>query len=225
MNACHIIVAAGSGSRFGSSLPKQYCLMGERPVVMETIDRMRRFGGKDAEIVLVISADMEELWNELCDRHGFVSPPTVHGGASRAESVRNALSHPIALQADIITVHDAARPLLTQKLMDSVMALRSGSDGNIPAVNVTDSLRKVTESGSAAVDRSEFRAVQTPQAFRGDLLRKAYQQPLSPTFTDDASVMEAAGFTGLDLVEGDPRNIKITNPGDIDIALLHLNNM
>ena len=225
MNVCHIIVAAGSGCRFGATLPKQFCLMGERPVVMETISRMRRFGGEDADILLVISADMEGLWQELCESHSFVSPPTVHGGATRAESVRNALAHPLARKADIITVHDAARPLLTQRLMDAVMALRPGSHGNIPVVKVTDSLRMVGKDGSVAVDRSEFRAVQTPQAFRGEMLRKAYEQPLSPAFTDDASVMEAAGFSRLDLVEGDSCNIKITNPGDIDIALLYLNNI
>ena len=220
---CHIIVAAGSGSRFGAALPKQFCTMGSRPVVMETIDRMRRFGGEDAGMILVISPAMEEEWGRMCAASGFVSPPIVYGGATRWESVRNALAHPVAAEADVITVHDGARPLLTAPLLARVLAIAPGVDGNIPAVAVTDSLRRVGPDGSSvAVDRSEFRAVQTPQAFRGDLLRRAYRLPYSPGFTDDASVMEAAGFTRLDLVEGHPANIKITHPGDIEIALANL---
>lgn len=220
---CHIIVAAGSGSRFGAALPKQFCMMGERPVVMETIDRMRRFGGEDAEVILVISPEMDGAWRQMCAERGFLSPAVVYGGATRWESVRNALAHPAAAAASVITVHDGARPLLTAPLLARVLDIAPDAAGNIPAVAVTDSLRRIGPGGSsAAVDRSEFRAVQTPQAFRGDLLRRAYRLPYSPEFTDDASVMEAAGFTRLDIVEGHPANIKITHPGDIEIAMVHL---
>nr|MBD5377504.1 2-C-methyl-D-erythritol 4-phosphate cytidylyltransferase [Bacteroides sp.] len=221
---CHIIVAAGSGSRFGAAMPKQFCLMAGRPVLMETIERMRRFGGESAGILLVVSADMEAEWLRMCAAHGFESPATVHGGASRWESVSHALSHPLAQEAEVITVHDGARPLLTRELLQRVTAV--SAHGNIPVIEVTDSLRRIGEDGgSEAVDRSRYRAVQTPQAFRGELLRQAYALPFSPEFTDDASVMEAAGFTDLQLTEGDPRNIKITRPGDIDIAELYLSSM
>ena len=218
---CHIIVAAGSGSRFGARLPKQYCLLGNRPVLMETIDRMRRYGGDGAEIVLVISADMRHLWDDICEQHKFVTPTIVYGGATRWESVRNAIATTAAQSADVITVHDGARPIITRQLMDRVMAV--DGDGCIPVVEVTDSLRRILPDGrSEAADRSVMRAVQTPQAFRGDMLRHAYTLPYSPAFTDDASVMEAAGHNALRLVDGDPCNIKITRPGDIEIALMHM---
>lgn len=217
---CHIIVAAGSGSRFGASLPKQFCRMCGRPVLMETIDRMRRFGG-EADIVVVLSRDMQGMWADMCREASFVSPVTVDGGATRWESVRNALATDEAQRAGVITVHDGARPLLSAGLMERVMDLKE--QGNIPTVAVTDSLRRLgPDDGSEAVDRSVYRAVQTPQAFRGPLLREAYERPYSPVFTDDASVMEAAGFTDLRLVEGDARNIKITHPGDIEVAALYM---
>lgn len=123
-------------------------------------------------------------------------------------------------------VHDAVRPLVSPDIIDGILAAMAGNPdahGVIPAIAVTDSLRKFDSTGkSEAVDRSTFCAVQTPQAFRGHLLLDAYRRPYQNSFTDDASVMEAAGYTNLLLSKGSPRNLKITNPGDIDIALLYM---
>lgn len=216
---CHIIVAAGTGSRFGGRLPKQFCEMKDgRPVLMTTLDRM------EGDKVLVISREMEQLWRELCERNGFSSPRIVFGGATRWESVKNALAT-IPGGYDVITVHDGARPLVDRELIERVVSplLEDNSlDGTIPAVEVTDSLREITSEGNHAADRRRFRAVQTPQGFRAELLREAYLLPYRETFTDDASVMEAAGYSRLKLVEGDPKNIKITRPGDIEIAEIYL---
>lgn len=189
-------------------------------MLFETITRMRRYGGAGAEVLLVLSEAMTGYWRELCEKYEFESPEVVAGGATRWESVKRALEHPLAAEAAIITVHDGARPVVTGELMKRVMDLKR--QGNIPGVAVTDSLRIIDGDDSKSVDRSLFRAVQTPQAFRGDLLRKAYNLPYDPSFTDDASVMEAAGFDELDIVEGDAANIKITRPGDIEIAALYL---
>ena len=212
----HIIVAAGSGARFGSALPKQFCLMAGRPVLMETIDRIRSYG--HGRIVVVVSESMMSFWAELCQRHSFTSPCVVVGGSTRDDSVRNAI---VAYgdDAEIITVHDGARPLAGPDIMERVVdAVRSGCKGVVPAVDVTDSLRIISPSGSSeAVDRSAFRAVQTPQAFCGQVLREAYSLPYRPEFTDDASVAEAAGAE-IAIVEGSPRNIKITHPADIILA-------
>lgn len=116
-----------------------------------------------------------------------------------------------------VSVHDAARPIVTPELMQRLLnALDSTHLGAIPAVAVTDSLRVLTPDGdSKAVDRSLYRAVQTPQVFDGRTLIEANRQEILPTFTDDASVVEAAGFGPLALVPGNPANIKVTNPGDI----------
>lgn len=214
-----IIVAAGSGLRFGAPLPKQFCNLNGRPVVMTTIEALRS-SLPEARLTLVINPDMEDLWLDLCSKHNFQSPEITHGGATRWESVRNAIIK--SDEAEIILVHDAVRPMISDKIIKPLMsAITSDNsvDGAIPAVPVTDSLRIVKEDGtSSSIDRNIMRAVQTPQAFKGDRLRKAYSLPYRREFTDDASVMESAGFSHIVLTEGSHDNIKITNPGDIAVA-------
>lgn len=212
----HIIVAAGTGSRFGGALPKQFCLLAGRPVLMETIDRIRSFGR--GKIVVVISGPMIDFWQKLCTQYSFWSPDIVEGGATRYDSVKNAITA-YGNTAKIITVHDGARPLAGPDIMERVVsAVESGAHGVVPAIPVTDSLRRISSGGiSDAVDRAVFRAVQTPQAFCGTVLRKAYSLPYRPDFTDDASVAEATGAT-IAIVEGSPKNIKITHPADIVLA-------
>jgi len=218
MNAHIIIVAAGSGSRFGSVLPKQYCLLAGRPVLMHSIERMRS-AMPGAGITLVISGAMVDLWRGLCAEHGFRSPRIVFGGATRSESVRNALFS-LDGDYDIILVHDGARPLVDVACVKEVVAAMSDEDvdGAIPAVPVTDSLRVVRSDGtSGTVNRTCYRAVQTPQAFRADKLIKAYSS-VKDSFSDDASLMEQSGYNRIVLTVGSPANIKITNPMDIAIA-------
>lgn len=219
---CHIIVAAGSGARFGSELPKQFCLLRGRPVLMTTVDNFRN-ACPDDKIVLVLSKDCVRLWHGLCREYGYPSPEIAYGGATRWNSVKNALES-VDDGVDIITVHDGARPLVSRDVIGKVVAaVESGACGAIPVVPVTDSLRIIDDDGvSEAVDRSVMRAVQTPQAFRAEILRKAYGRPYSPLYTDDASVVEDAGFTPLALVDGDVHNIKITHPADLDVAAVIL---
>lgn len=228
-----IVVAAGTGSRFGSAIPKQFCQIDGRPTVMRAIDALRA-SLPDARMLLVLSEAELDRWQYLCNLHGFDTPEIVVGGATRWESVRNAIRK-IETSAlgngaeDIIMVHDGARPLVSDAVVKSLLSAFDDPhvQGAIPAVAVTDSLRRLEDDGcrSVAVDRSRLRAVQTPQAFRADMLVNAYRQPYSSTFTDDASVMEAAGCTSLVLTQGDPCNIKITNPFDIAIAETILANL
>lgn len=220
-NPTHIIiVAAGSGSRYGADRPKQFCELLGRPVLMHTIEAMHR-ALPSAQITLVLALAMFDYWHELCHRHGFDSPDIIAGGATRWHSVRNALS---ALPDDaIVMVHDGARPVVDAAMVARLSEAARIHGAAIPAVKVTDSLRVVDKQGNShAVDRSAYRAVQTPQAFSAKLLKEAYQQPYSDRFTDDASVVEALGFIPA-LVDGDPHNIKITNPGDIALATVMLN--
>lgn len=215
-----IIVAAGSGLRFGAPLPKQFLPLRGLPVVMHTINAFRNSLADFSE-TLVISPGENDRWEALCKEYDFTSPQTVFGGSTRFESVRNALSH-VPEEAEIVMVHDGARPFPSPAMLQRIEREfgRPSVQGVIPAVPVTDSLRKLTVDGmSKAVDRSCYVAVQTPQAFRKSLLIDAYARANSDRgFTDDASVMEAAGYDSLIIVEGDSQNIKITNPGDIEIA-------
>ena len=222
MNTQHIyniIVAAGSGSRFGANLPKQYCLLNGRPVLMHTIDNMR-VAMPNSHIILVLNKDFVEYWGELCGEYSFESPMVVTGGDTRWQSVKNAIDV-IPATAEIITVHDGARPIVEEKMVERLINALDNAPGAIPVVSVTDSLRQVNENGSIPVDRSLYKAVQTPQAFHADKLKEAYSLPFTPTFTDDASVMAALGYDVM-LVEGDTYNIKITHPLDIEIAQLYL---
>lgn len=226
-NIYNIIVAAGSGSRFGADMPKQYCQFCRRPLLMTTIDRFRQ-ALPGSSILLVISPGHKGLWENQCREHGFESPAVVFGGDSRWASVKNAIDTIPSPLSDntIITVHDGARPLVSTQLIERVISpVAAGKPGAIPVTLVNESLRILTddEDGSAPVDRSRYRSVQTPQAFNGALLKEAYRLPYQANFTDDASVMAAAGHTRMELVEGEVTNIKVTMPADIKIAEL-LNN-
>ncbi|MDE6703816.1 MAG: 2-C-methyl-D-erythritol 4-phosphate cytidylyltransferase, partial [Muribaculaceae bacterium] len=114
-----IIVAAGSGLRFGAPLPKQFCNLNGRPVVMTTIEALRS-SLSEARLTLVINPDMEDLWLDLCSKHNFKSPEIIHGGATRWESVRNAIIK--SDKAEIILVHDAVRPMISDKIIKPLMS-------------------------------------------------------------------------------------------------------
>lgn len=219
----HIIVAAGSGARFGSKLAKQWHLLDGKPVLMHTIERFRT-ATPEANIIIVLNRNDLDFWQSLCEKYNFVSPAIVFGGASRWESVRNAVEMVPLSNSSFITVHDGARPLVPGIVIKNVLrALEEGCDGAIPSIPVTDSLRTINETGeSSPVDRNKFVSVQTPQGFKASLLKKAYLLPFDSIFTDDASVMSAAGFSNIELVEGSSLNIKITHPFDLLTAELIL---
>lgn len=208
-----IVVAAGSGSRFGGAVSKQFCLLKGRPLLMRSIDAFRD-ALPGCQVVVALAPEMTGVWKELCRRYDYVTPGVTPGGATRSESVRNALAA-VPDNARIIMVHDAARPLVSAAVIHATLRGAEEHGAAVPVVTVTDSLRRA-DTG-LAVDRAPFRAVQTPQAFRADVLREAYARPLLPQFTDDASVVEAAG-TAVTMVDGAPENIKITWPRDIAVA-------
>lgn len=217
-----IIVAAGSGSRFGAQMPKQFCPLKGKPILMHTIEAMRK-ALPDGDMILVLSQSAVALWQELCQKHRFTSPAIVLGGETRFHSVKNALEHQLASRADVILVHDGARPLIAPPVISQLVEKAANGTITIPVTPVVNSLRHILPDGTTeAVNRSEFCQVQTPQAFPAAALLEAYRQPFTPQFTDDASVAEAAGFT-VTTIPGNTENIKITLPSDLLIAnaLIH----
>lgn len=217
-----VVVAAGKGSRFGGDLPKQFSLLGDRPVLMHTVIRIARTM-PSANITIVLSEAYVSYWERMCEIYGFVSPRVVVGGDTRWESVRNAVNSLGADPDDIIMVHDGVRPMVETKMMHRILDGMATSTAVIPVVPLTDSLRELDgDNGSRAIDRSQLVAVQTPQAFRAGNLIESYRLDYRPEFTDDASVYEAAGFGAPALVDGSSTNIKITRPRDIDIAALFM---
>ncbi len=209
-----IIVAGGSGSRMGGETPKQFLLLGTKPILMHTLARFAE-ALPDAKLVVVLPQAHIAHWTALCEKYGFTTPHTVvPGGATRFESVKNGLN--AAADCDYIGVHDGVRPLVGKDLIFRVLEASQEFGAAIPAVPLSDSLREITSGGSRPVDRDRFAAVQTPQFFRASLLIRAYEHP-DTGFTDDASVVEASG-TAVALVPGDPSNIKITTRFDLDFA-------
>lgn len=221
MSNLHLIVAAGTGSRFGGDLPKQFCLLAGRPVIYHTVEAIRAASSPEDLVAVVISPQMTGMMESLADEFGPLDAGYLPvGGATRAETVANALTATADADVELISVHDGARPLLTPEVMERLVAEveTPDSSGAIPAVELTDSIRRIIPGGgSVAVARSGFRAVQTPQIFPARLLREAYAaaDPADPALTDDASVVEAYCGHAPALVAGDPNNIKITHPYDL----------
>ena len=212
-----IIVAGGSGKRFGSDMPKQFLPLEGKPVLMHTIEKFDQAG---ATIVVVLPAEHQEMWMAMCKESNFAVTHTIAtGGNTRFESVKNGIAAIEGIaDGDLVAVHDGVRPLVSVELIDRCFATAQSTGSAIPVVNPSDSIRQVTEDGnSCQLLRSSLRAVQTPQTFKAELLRGAYDVDESPLFTDDASVVESAGYK-VTLLEGEVSNIKITTPIDMVVA-------
>lgn len=211
-----IIVAGGSGSRFGSTVPKQFVTLAGKPLLMHTIDAFNNYDNS-IKIIVALPSEHITLWNDLCRQYDFKTPHSIAaGGKSRFESVRNALSA-IHGNDGIVAVHDGARPLATEALIKKGYATAEMCGSAIPAIAVTNSIRQLDRQGSHPVNRETLVAVQTPQVFDLKTLKEAYTADYSPLFTDDASVVEFSGHP-VTLYDGDPGNIKITRPIDLKIA-------
>ena len=214
-----IIVAGGSGRRMGGTLPKQFMLLGGEPVVARTINRFAE-ALPSADIVVVLPEEHIPLWHNLSARFDIAPHRTVAGGKERFISVKCGVEA-LGEEVEYIAVHDGVRPLLSKRLIIATLLDAEKHGATIPIVEVADSYRMVDDEGeegaSHIVERSRLRIVQTPQIFRADLLRRAYQQPYNATFTDDASVVESLGER-VWLVEGERTNIKLTTPSDMSFA-------
>lgn len=212
-----IIVAGGSGMRFGSEVPKQFLPLKGKAVLMRTIEKFDQAG---AAIVVVLPAEHQEMWMAMCKESNFPVTHTIAtGGKTRFESVKNGIAAIENLCAsDLVAVHDGVRPLASAELINRCYDTAKQSGSAIPVVNPSDSIRQLLDDGtSRQLLRSSLRAVQTPQTFKAELLQGAYDVEESPLFTDDASVVENAGHQ-VTLVEGEMTNIKITTPIDMIIA-------
>ncbi len=210
-----IIVAGGSGTRCGGCLPKQFRLLGNRPVLARTIDLFATTL-RGTEIVVVLPARYIDFWKDFSARFEVPAHTTVAGGEERFHSVKNGLAA-LRTNPELIAVHDAVRPFATPEMIRHVIAEAESTGAAIPAIAPVDSFRETDGEGSHIIDRSRLRIVQTPQVFRADWLTEAYRAEFDPRFTDDASVVEAAGHS-VRLVEGERTNLKLTTSEDFDLA-------
>lgn len=208
-----IIVAGGSGKRMGTNVPKQFLLLQGKPVLMYTIENFYHYD-QSCELILVLPENQIDYWNHLCTDYQFFIPhKVVNGGSQRCYSVKNGLAFTQTANA-LIAIHDGVRPFASFQTLESCFSI-AGKKGNaVPCVPVIDSLRHLDGERNTVVDRAEYVRIQTPQVFCAEQIHQAYSQVNLEGFTDDAGVVEAAGFH-INLVDGNIENIKITTQMDL----------
>ena len=199
----------------GGPVPKQFLLLGGRPVLMRTIEAFHAFDG-ECRITVVLPAEHLDRWGVLCGEYGFEVPHRVAaGGGTRFESVREGLR---GLEGDgLVAVHDGVRPLIRPETIQRIFNEAEIYGCAIPALPPTESVRWAEGDQSRVIDRTHLQLIQTPQVFLLNKLKDAYVQSYDPSFTDDATVWEEAGFP-VHLCEGQVYNIKITTKEDLELA-------
>jgi 2-C-methyl-D-erythritol 4-phosphate cytidylyltransferase/2-C-methyl-D-erythritol 2,4-cyclodiphosphate synthase len=207
MTATALIVAAGRGERLGAGLPKQYRLLGGKPVLRRAVEALARHPAI-AAVRVVIGAGQSDLAGEALE--GVDVGELIEGGAERADSVRAGLAR---IEGDAVLVHDAARPFCPPAVIDRLLAPLEFFEGAAPVLAVGDTLARASDRLEEPVDRRGMVRVQTPQAFRLEALRAAYESWTGSAPTDETTVARAAGLS-VAAVEGDAALEKITTPAD-----------
>lgn len=210
-----IVVAGGVGKRMGSTIPKQFLRLKGEVILMRTI-RLFYETDRSCNIIVTLPADEIESWKSICEKESFSVPHTlVEGGKTRFHSVKNALTK---IQGNsLVAIHDGVRPLVSKDTIHSVFEKAEQEGNAIPVTDIHESIRFIGNTNTQNVDREQYKLVQTPQVFDSQIISKAYQTNYQSNFTDDATVVESAGYQ-INTVHGNPENIKITTKKDLAIA-------
>jgi 2-C-methyl-D-erythritol 4-phosphate cytidylyltransferase len=209
-----IITAGGIGKRMGGDMPKQFIEIAGKPLLIHTLEL---FYSADpaAQLILTLPPDWKQFWIDLLEKHSCsISHTIVDGGNERYHSIKNALS---ICTGKFIAVHDGVRPLVSKETVKRCFDSVEQYGQVIPVIPLKESLRQIFDDTSRSVNRSNFCLVQTPQCFKKEVLTKAYNIPYHNGITDDASLVEEAGYI-IHLVEGNEENVKITTQLDLIIA-------
>lgn len=210
-----LITAGGSGTRMHSELPKQFLEIAQKPVLMHVFEAFMRFD-PNLEYVLVLPETHQQYWKKLCVTHHFNQPHQIaFSGPTRFHSVKSGLN--LVPDNSLVAIHDGVRPLVSTKVIEKVFYLAEKFGNAIPVVAINESLRITEHALNRPLSRENIRIVQTPQCFKSDLIKKAYNRNYKEEFTDDATLFETDGHR-IYLVDGNPENIKITSPADLKIA-------
>src|SRR5690606_6545014 len=212
-----IVLAGGIGTRFGSSLGKQYETIADKPILVWTVERYLDLFAIE-NIVVVINRNHLLLWKGLTNEYQHLKGiKTVIGGSQRFHSVRNALCEITCAENDLIGVHDGVRPFVSVTTIQRAYTTAALHGSGVPVFDSVNTLRIKNDNGNYAVDRATIKEVQNPQVFRASMIKKAYRQIYEASFLDDATVVEADG-NKIYLCEGNYENIKITHPQDLYMA-------
>lgn len=215
-----LIVAGGSGQRMAHTVPKQFLLLHNKPILLYTVEKFYKTNLFD-KIILVLPRSYKAHWEQIVKDYSCNFNLTlVDGGISRYESVKNGLKE--VDNDGYVAIHDGVRPLVSELLISKCMNALLQNTSAVPAIPLIDSIRKVNNSVNEIADRNNFRIIQTPQCFHSGLLKKAYEQIEDNELTDDASVFEKFGEK-IHLIEGEAMNIKITVATDLLIAEAMIN--
>lgn len=202
-----------------SSTPKQFIELNGKPILLHTIEKFIE-AIPSIEITLVLAKEYRQQLETICSQFKFNYPiQLAEGGETRFHSVKNGLK--LIPENCIVGIHDAARPLVSKATILEAFATAEEKGNASPAISISESLRELNDDSNKAVDRARFLIIQTPQCFQSSVLKKAFLQEYKPSFTDDASVLEAMGEK-IYLSKGNKENIKITTPEDLMIAEMYL---
>ncbi|MDE0560164.1 2-C-methyl-D-erythritol 4-phosphate cytidylyltransferase [Algoriphagus sp. NF] len=217
MQKAAVLVAGGRGTRMGAPISKQYLPIAGLPILMHTLSVFHQVDSA-IELILVIPKDDFAYWKELCLKFQFRIPhQLIAGGNSRFQSVKNGISA-ISFEEGLVAIHDGVRPFVNESVIQESFDKAAETGSAVAVVALKDSIRKLTDDGKNFYqERQYFRLVQTPQTFDLKRIRKAFQVTELPQFTDDATVYEHQGWE-VTLISGNPENIKITTPEDMDYA-------
>ncbi len=213
-----IIVGGGLGRRMQSNQPKQFLPLKDKSILQHTLEAFHSFDPTFSYTIVLPKENIDFWKNHVRIKKISIPHEVIAGGEERFHSVKNALhSMAVSNEKDIVMVHDAVRPFVSKQTLKNCLAGVYEKGNAIPAIEVNDSVRVITATGSDTINRAMVRRIQTPQCFLLSEMKKAYEQEFNPKFTDDASVAESIGIK-INLVEGNPENIKITTPFDLKLA-------
>lgn len=221
-NKAIIIVAGGTGTRMGSNIPKQFLKLNGIPILVRTLKNFFNYDPQ-AKLIVVMHPESIDQWKLIAEEFNAPNHEIIPGGKERFFSVKNGLDS-IDDNTSYIAVHDAVRPLVSEKTLENCFQALEQHSAVVPVIPINDSIRFVSEEKNESVDRTKFKRIQTPQCFHSNILKKAYDAEYNELFTDDASVVEANGHSVF-LVEGNLENIKITSPIDILVGESLINSL
>jgi 2-C-methyl-D-erythritol 4-phosphate cytidylyltransferase len=210
-----IIVAAGSGQRMGAEMPKQFLLLNGKPLLQYTIQSFL-YSYQDMNIILVLPQAYILQGQEIITKIDAEEKVQITaGGETRFQSVKNGLAY--ITHPSVVFIHDGVRCMVSQKLIQNCFEQAIEKGSAVPAVAAIDSIRIDEGFTHYTIDRNKVRIIQTPQTFQSEVLAEAFKQEYDSAFTDEATVVEAAG-NKVFLIEGDYNNLKITRPLDLYVA-------
>lgn len=199
----------------GASKPKQFIELKGKPILQHTIELFKAY---DDTIKMIVVLPMHDIqtWKRICEERGYtIDYDIAVGGKERFHSIKQGLQ--FCDKGALVAIHDGVRPFVSTDVVAKCFEVAEKEGAALPVMQINESLREITQEGSKHANRDKYVIVQTPQVFKSDLIKEAYRQDYITSFTDDASVLESMGHK-IHLVEGNPENIKITRPEDLEMA-------